>query len=78
MSDLNDRLETIRLDYEGGQWMTSTPVRGRNSVSSLINHGSPNIRNPALSKVKDTQVMPLDTEERTEPSMVIIEEKKNT
>ena len=31
ISDLNDRLETIRLDYEGGEWMTSTPARIRNS-----------------------------------------------
>ena len=31
ISDLNDMLETIRLDYEGGEWMTSTPARIRNS-----------------------------------------------
>ena len=44
ISSLNNRLETIRLDYEGGQWRTSTPVRSRISVPSILNHGSPDIR----------------------------------
>ena len=77
ISGLNDRLETIRLDYEGGQWRTSTPVRSRISVPSILNHGSPDIRDPALSTVKDTQIVPSDTEQRSEPSMIIMEDLKD-
>lgn len=62
ISGLNDRLETIRLDYEGGEWMTSTPVTCR-------------IRN---SPVKDTQKTPEKEQLTSDPSMIIMEEQINT
>ena len=46
ISELNDRLETIRLDYEGGPW-ASTPIRNRAPV--------PNMSNPATENINDQQ-----------------------
>ena len=77
ISELNDRLETIRLDYEGGPW-ASTPIRNRAPVPNMSNPATENINDQQSTVCKDIQNVPSDLQQREAASMIIMEDLKDT